>query len=80
MEGEITSLDAVPVGYCVKVIDIKSDAKQRNRMLDLGIVKNSKIKVLQYSPFGDPIAYFVKGTALALRKEDAQKILVEIIN
>ncbi len=79
MDEEITTLNKVSVGLKIIVIDILSCEKTRDRMLDLGIVKDTIIEVLQKSPFGDPVAYFIKGAVIALRNEDAENILVKII-
>lgn len=51
----------------------------RRRMLDLGMVKNTKIKPVFRSPFGDPTAYEIRGSVIALRKEDSQLVFVEKI-
>ncbi|HZK28267.1 MAG TPA: FeoA family protein, partial [Thermoclostridium sp.] len=46
--------------------------------LDLGLVSNTAIEALQKSPSGDPTAYQIRGAVIALRKEDAFNILVEL--
>ena len=56
---------------------IHASDKIKRRFLDLGIVPNTKIKFLYQSPFKDPKAYFIRGTTIALRKEDAS--MIEII-
>lgn len=50
---------------------------QRTRLLDLGFTEYSKVKKIMVSPAGDPSAYQVKGTVIALRKEQAEKIILE---
>lgn len=52
----------------------------RRRIFDLGLVPNTVIKVLQKSPFGDPTAYFIRGTVIALRQDCTKKIIVKKIN
>ncbi len=79
MNDEIMPLSCITVGERCTVKSLCSTGKERNRMLDLGIVSNSQISVLQKSPSGDPTAYFIKGTVIALRSEDADKILVKPI-
>ncbi len=74
------NLNKVPIGKKCIVKDLTSSKKERRRMLDLGIVKNTNIEVLYKSPVGDPIAYFIRGAVIALRSEDASKILVDIID
>ena len=48
----------------------------KRRLLDLGIIKGTKIIPVLKSPSGDPTAFEVRGTLIALRKEDA--ILIKI--
>ena len=76
MDRSIFRLSEIPVGKKCKVLKLISKGKERNRMLDLGIVKGIEIEVLQQSPSGNPIAYFVKGAVIALRLEDSDKIIV----
>ncbi len=46
------------------------------RMRDLGLIEGTCIKKLFKAPFGDPVAYLVRGTVLAIRNEQACKIEV----
>jgi ferrous iron transport protein A len=48
----------------------------KRRFLDLGIVSGTKITALYKSPFGNPTAYFIRGTVIALRREDCENILI----
>jgi len=47
-------------------------------MLDLGLVNGTNIEALHKSPSGDPVAYYIRGSVIALRSEDAQKIFVRL--
>lgn len=47
-------------------------------MLDLGFVPGTKIQTVRKSPSGNPIAYLIRGTVIALRKEEADLIMVDI--
>lgn len=62
-----------------KVIDILCDKHSKRRFLDLGIINGTLIKPLFRSPFSDPTAYEINNTVIAIRNEDAKKILVEKI-
>lgn len=42
----------------------------------MGIIEGTKIKPVLRSPLGDPTAYEVRGTVIALRKEEAGKIYI----
>ncbi len=50
----------------------------RRRLLDMGLVPGSDIKMERVAPLGDPIEIKVKGCNLALRKEEAAQIQVEV--
>ena len=49
----------------------------KRRMLDLGFTKGTKIVPVFKSPFGDPTAFEVRGSVIALRKEDSCLVMVE---
>ena len=49
----------------------------RRRMLDLGLIKGTKIIPVFKSPSGDPIAYEIRKTLIALRKEDSSNIILQ---
>jgi DtxR family Mn-dependent transcriptional regulator len=44
---------------------------ERRRLLDLGFVAGTPVEVEMISPAGDPTAYRVRGTVIALRREQA---------
>ena len=46
------------------------------RLLDLGLVKGTKIVPVLVSPSKDPRAFFVRGSIIAIRKEEAQNIQI----
>lgn len=48
------------------------------RLTDLGFVAGAGVCAIHSSPFGDPTAYEIMGAVIALRDEDAHKILIEI--
>jgi DtxR family Mn-dependent transcriptional regulator len=50
--------------------------ENRRRLLDLGFVKGATVSVDLLNPLGDPKAFLIKGTAIALRKDQAVKILI----
>jgi DtxR family Mn-dependent transcriptional regulator len=50
---------------------------ERRRLLDLGFVSGTSVEVEMVSPGGDPTAYRVRGTLIALRRQQAGLIRVE---
>lgn len=73
------TLNLLPIGKEAIVKELKCDGTIRRRLLDLGMVKGTKIKSIFKSPSGDPIAFEIRGTILALRKEDSNLIILESI-
>jgi DtxR family Mn-dependent transcriptional regulator len=49
---------------------------ERRRMMDLGIIPGTEIKVEMASPVGDPTAYRIRGALIALRREQADLIYI----
>lgn len=74
------TLDMLSEGTICEVEFMDISGRARQRFLDLGIIKGTKIKVIQKSPLSDPIAYLIRGTMIALRKESAKKIIVKTEN
>ncbi|AGT31796.1 iron transporter FeoA [Geobacillus genomosp. 3] len=52
----------------------------KRRLLDLGFVPGGEVEIGQKSPLGDPTAYHVCGTTVALRKEESDNIYGEKIH
>lgn len=73
------SLQEVECGDTVRVVKVKMDGTMRRRLLDLGFVPGAVVKVVQKSPLGDPIAFRVSNTTIALRKEESSQIMGEIL-
>jgi DtxR family Mn-dependent transcriptional regulator len=49
---------------------------ERNRLLDLGLVPGTVVSVDLVSPSGSPTAYRVRGASIALRREQAERVLI----
>ena len=54
----------------VKVLRVLVKEDKKRRFYDLGIIPEMIIKPLFRSPFGDPTAFLINGSVIALRKED----------
>ena len=73
------SLDKINLNEKYIINKILLDEKIKSRIYDLGIIENTIIEAMYKSPFNDPVAYLVRGTVIALRNKDAQKIIVRRI-
>lgn len=70
-------LNKASPGKFYKVVSIRLNNNHRRRILDLGLIPTTTLKVLQKSPLGDPIAYSIRGSVIALREEYTRKIIVK---
>lgn len=66
-------------GDFIRIMNIDIQGVLRRRLLDLGFVPGAVVEVLRKSPLGDPIAFRVSQTTIALRKEESKKIEGELI-
>ena len=78
MKTEVTNLSQLPLNKYGYIKELKCDGNIRRRLLDLGLVKGTKITPVLVSPSKDPRAFFVRGSIIAIRKEDAEKVYIEI--
>jgi ferrous iron transport protein A len=76
MNTEKLSLSDLAIGSSGRVNSIELAGLLRRRILDLGIIPGTVIECIRKSPAGDPTAYFVRGTMIALRSDDASQIKV----
>ena len=72
------SLDKLPLHSSGKIVSLNCSGLLQRRLLDLGLTQNTPMKAILKRPFGDPTAYEFRGSTIALRKEDAQLILINV--
>jgi ferrous iron transport protein A len=48
------------------------------KLIEMGCMEGHLVELIQVAPFGDPIYLDMNGTHLAIRKEMAREIVVEI--
>jgi ferrous iron transport protein A len=69
-------LSELTVGDKAEILSVKALGEIRRRLLDMGVTKGLKIKVIRKAPLGDPIEISFKGCHLTLRLEEAAQINV----
>ena len=74
----IVKLADMKPGVSGVVEALKGHGNIQHRLVDMGGVKGSHITVVKVAPLGDPVEVKVKGTALALRKNEAAMISVAV--
>ena len=79
VEKDMVRLSSLKEDETANILGISKECRgdARRRLLDLGFVKGTPIKIELVSPLKNPKAYLVKGTSIALRDNQASKILIK---
>ncbi len=77
MNNEIY-LDRLPVGERATVLSLDGENGMVRRLSELGFTEGACVCCLMRSPFGDPSAYRVRGTVIALRARDASLVKISL--
>ena len=75
MELQLNDLEPGQKGV---VVNIKGSGTTRRRIMDMGIVRGSEIKVIRRAPLGDPVEFEIRDYNLTLRKKEAELIYVSL--
>lgn len=78
MDMGVERLHALHIGESGEVVRLGGGVQgaQRRRLLDLGVVPGTVIRAELSSVSGDPMAYRIRGAVIALRRSQADDILI----
>lgn len=71
-------LNTFIVGEQGKVKKIEAEGKIKRRLFDMGVTPGTEIVLKKLAPLGDPIEVIIRGYELTLRKDEANKVLMEV--
>ena len=69
-------LSELKTGERAVIVKVYGHGSFRKRIIEMGFVKGSKVKVILNAPLKDPIEYEIIGYKISLRREEADKIEV----
>ena len=69
-------LSELKTGERAVVVKVSGHGSFRKRIIEMGFVRDSKVKVILNAPLRDPIEYEIIGYRISLRREEASKIEV----
>lgn len=75
---KIVSLADMKVGQSGIVEALEGRGNIQHRLVDMGVIKGSRISVFKKAPLGDPVEVKIKGCAMALRMNEAAMISVAV--
>lgn len=63
-------------GDTATVYGVQKGCPMCSRLLDIGLTSGADVTRLQTSLFGDPTAYLIRNAVIAIRKEDANSVII----
>jgi ferrous iron transport protein A len=69
-------LSSLAPGCRATVTDVDASTPEGHRLLELGFLPNTEIRVVRRAPLGDPIAFYLRGGQICLRHSEAARIRV----
>lgn len=71
------TLDTLKPGQSARITAVGGEGALRLRLLDMGLIPKTLVRVIKTAPLGDPIEIEIRGYELSLRLDDARMITVE---
>lgn len=71
-------LSQIMPGQSAIVLELDEKESNSLRLMEMGIVPGVAVTVIKSAPLGDPLEIRLRGYNLAIRKGDAEKIVVKI--
>ena len=76
----MVTLKELGIGYSGVVKKIAVAGALKQRLLDMGITKGTRVKVIKIAPLGDPIEIELRNYNLSVRKNDAEMIQIDEVS
>ena len=71
------TLDMLNAGESGVITAVGGEGVLRCRLLDMGLIPQTRITVSKIAPMGDPMELELRGYVLTLRREDARSIEIK---
>ena len=71
------TLDELAIGESAVITAVGGEGALRLRLLDMGLIPRTSVRMQKVAPMGDPIEITVRGYELTLRKSDAANITIK---
>jgi Fe2+ transport system protein FeoA len=73
---ETCPLSDLGPGESGAIVDVEDGDAIGRRLLDLGLLPETRIRVVRRAPLGDPIEYELRGYRLCLRRSESARVRV----
>lgn len=73
----MTLLAELEQGGRARVVEVQGTDELSQRILEMGVLPGTEIKMIGRAPLGDPLEFELRGYRLSLRKAEAAKVRIE---
>ncbi len=73
------TLDEIKPDQECEIVDITSEGIMGQRLLDMGFIPGTRIKVIRNAPLVDPVEFLLKGYHISLRHSEAKQVEVTLL-
>jgi ferrous iron transport protein A len=74
----MSSLADLTLGQSAVVQTIDGQDAVTARLLEMGLIPGTAIKLLGSAPLGDPLEFQIRGYRLSLRKNEASRVTIQL--
>ncbi len=71
-------LSDLKTGERAVVVDVLHDGEKLQRLLDMGFVEGTEVRIIRNAPLLDPIDLYIRGYQIALRRDEANGVEVHL--
>lgn len=72
------TLEKLRPGHVCRVVAVRGRGSAYQRLLEMGLIEDTEIRVIRHAPMGDPMEVRLHGYNLSLRKAEAA--MVEVVH
>ena len=59
------------------VVSVRGEDAITRRLMEMGVIPGVAVRMVKSAPFGDPLEIKVRGYSLALRRNEAESVVLE---
>jgi len=67
-------------GTSARVTHVGGQGSYRRRLMELGILPGTDIRLVSIAPLGDPLELLVRGASLSIRRAEAEQVDVTVVS
>ena len=70
------TLDEAARGRPFRITEVGGDRSFRRRLMELGLVPGTEVRLLRVAPLGDPVELEARGCCLSIRRAEARGLRI----